>query len=129
MLPFLLEALLMIYAAIVTNFVIFLIHVFVGGPTSARPLLAAKDLRTVPKLTNYYCWHLVSIVLFAMGLCWVWFLIDPAAREVAILATGLSAAFLVWGLLLVLWKRQKHMEMPQWILFAASTAVSAAALW
>ncbi|HER26508.1 MAG TPA: hypothetical protein ENI69_05310 [Rhodospirillales bacterium] len=118
----------MIYAAIIVNFAIFLIHVFVGGPAIARPMLAATDLKTVAKLTNYYCWHLVSIVLFAMGLCWIWFLADPAAREVAILATGFSVAFLVWGLVLVVWKRQRHLEMPQWILFAASAAVSIGAL-
>ncbi len=119
----------MIYAAIVASFAIFLIHVFAGGAAIVRPLLAAKDLRTVPRLTNYYCWHLVSIVLFAMGLCWVWFLVDPAARAAAVMATGLSVAFMVWGLALVLWKRQKHMHMPQWILFAVSTAVSIPALW
>ncbi|MCF6322140.1 MAG: hypothetical protein L3J32_10285 [Rhizobiaceae bacterium] len=119
----------MIYAAIVTNFSIFLIHVFGGGPTVAGPLLAAKDIETVPKLTNYYCWHLVTIVLFVMGLSWVWFLVDEAAIEVAILASGLSIAFTIWGVVLVLWKKQKLIEMPQWILFGFSTAVSIAALW
>ncbi len=119
----------MIFTAIVTNFSIFLIHVFAGGPSIARPLLAAKDIGTVPKLTNYYCWHLVSIVLFAMGASWVWFLVEPQAIEVAMLATGLSIAFMLWGLVLVAWKRQRSIEMPQWILFALSSGVSIAALW
>ncbi len=119
----------MIYAAIFINFSIFILHVFGGGPTVAGPLLAAKDIETVPKLTNYYCWHLVTIVLFAMGASWIWYLIDTAAVEVAILATALSIAFTIWGLGLVLWKKQKSLEMPQWILFAISSTISIAVLW
>jgi len=118
-----------IYAAIATNFAIFFMHVFGGGPSVAGPLMAAKDIETVPKLTNYYCWHGVTIVLFAMGVSWVWFLIDAAAVEVAMLATALSVAFAIWGLVLVLWKKQKSAEMPQWILFSFSSAISIAALW
>ena len=119
----------MIHAAIAVNFSILLIHIFGGGPPTVGPLLASKDIDDVSKMTNYYCWHLVTITLFMMGLCWVWFLLDVNAREVAILATGLSVLYMVWGLVLVFWKKLNHLRMPQWILFAVSSLVSVLALW
>ena len=42
------------------------IHTFVGGPEVARPLLRS-ELRPVPKLTQYYCWHAVTLALFLMA--------------------------------------------------------------
>ncbi len=119
----------MIYAAAAINFFIFLLHVFGGGPPTVGPLLASNDIGRVSKMTNYYCWHLVTITLIAMSVCWIWFLIDANAREVAILATGLSIAFMVWSLVLVKWKNMKPFTMPQWLLFAVSSLVSILALW
>ncbi len=119
----------MIYAAAAVNFAILLIHIFGGGPPTVGPLMKSKDIGGVAKMTNYYCWHLVTITLFAMGACWVWYLLDENAREVAVLATGFSIAFMLWGLILVFGKKLKTLEMPQWILFGVSSLVSIGALW
>src|SRR6478735_10545487 len=54
-------------AAALAAFSTFLIHTFVGGRLIARPLLAARDLPRVPRLTVYYCWHMVSLLLFGMA--------------------------------------------------------------
>lgn len=119
----------MIIAATVVSFLILLLHIFGGGPSVAGPLLRANDIHDVPKYVNYYCWHLVTIVLFAMTFSWGWYWFDPTAKSVAILSTGLAIAFMVWGFGLVVWKKQKHLQMPQWILFLVATIVYVGALW
>ena len=61
-----------------------LIHIFAGGPTVAAPLLAARDIAETPKLTNYYCWHIVTITLAAMSFAFIYASIMPG--EVAMAA-------------------------------------------
>jgi len=40
----------------------------------------------------------------------------------AVFGTIYAGVFCLWGLVLVLWKRQRHVDMPQWVLFAVLTA-------
>ena len=42
----------------------------------------------------------------------------------AIMLTVISSVFALWSILLIAWKRQKAIEMPQWILFAAITGLA-----
>ena len=95
-----------------------LLHVFVGGPEAARPLLAAKDLGRTAKLTNYYCWHLVSLTLAAMTGCYVVAAFRPETIELAVLATLLAVAFAIWSVGLALGKQHSLLKLPQWMLFA-----------
>lgn len=97
-----------------------LVHVFAGGPESARPLLES-DLGLVAKYTNYYCWHIVSITLAAMAGCYLLAALYPQAWELAALATVLAAAFAVWSIALNLTVRPRFIELPQWILFLPIT--------
>lgn len=46
--------------------IIWAIHTFAGGSAVVRPLLEAK-LESTAKYTQYYCWHVVTIVLFVMA--------------------------------------------------------------
>lgn len=98
-------------------FVTFCIHTWAGGPAIARPLLLSRDMHDVPKYTNYYCWHLVTITLFAMALAFGWAAFEASAKDVGIFAYMLSVAFLVWNLVLIVWKKQAFLQMPQWLLF------------
>jgi len=110
-------------AAAVVCLLIWAAHTFLGSPEIAGPLLRA-DMPPVPKLTNYYCWHLVTIVLLAMSGGFLYAALVPSGRDVAWIMTALSAAFCVWGFALVVWKRQRSAHMPQWIFFAVLTAVA-----
>ena len=92
-------------------------HVIAGGRFYVRPLLAAPDLHPVPKYVHYYCWHLVTMMLAAMAIGFGLAAVDPGARDLAVLMTVLASGFSVWSLGLVLWKRQKPLQMPQWALF------------
>jgi hypothetical protein len=100
------------------------LHTFAGGPEVARPLLASA-LPPVPKLTTYYCWHLVTIVLFAQAGAFAYAAVTPTGRDVAAFATALAFAFALWSVLLVAWKHRRPLELPQWLLFGAIGAVAA----
>ncbi|WP_323010528.1 hypothetical protein [Paracoccus sp. (in: a-proteobacteria)] len=43
--------------------------------------------------------------------------LDPSLRPYAIAATILAGAMAVLSLVVVVWKRQSHYEMPQWMAF------------
>ena len=99
------------------------IHTFLGGPTIARPLLEA-EMEVVAKYTNYYCWHIVTITLAAMGGGFLYAAWVPEGRDVGILVTALCAAYALWSLLLVAWKHRKPFDLPQWLLFVVVTGVA-----
>lgn len=95
------------------------IHCYFGGKYIAEPLLRASDIHDVPKYTNYFCWHLVSAMLAVMTLSFAWAAVIPEAIEAAVMAEALAVTFLVWGVALIVWKRQSFRDMPQWVLFGA----------
>ena len=105
-----------------------LIHIFAGGPSVARPLLAATDIDETAKLTNYYCWHLVTITLCAMTVAFCYAALIPREVALAVMWTAIAAAFALWSLMLIIWKRQKAFDLPQWTLFAAIAGLGAAGL-
>ena len=97
------------------------IHAAAGGREIARPLLQQQTLSSTVTLTHYYCWHMATISLVVLAGCYAYAAVSPDGRILASLATLVSGAFCVWGLVLVLWKRQRHRDMPQWVLFLGLT--------
>lgn len=104
------------------------IHFVAGGREVARPLLRQVSLSPVVTLTHYYCWHLVTITLVGMAGAFGYASLATDGRVLAVFATVAAGLFAVWGLVLVIWKAQRHRDMPQWILFAVLTASGAGAL-
>ena len=104
------------------------IHFVAGGREVARPLLRQVSLSPVVTLTHYYCWHLVTITLVGMAGAFGYASLAADGRVLAVFATVAAGLFAVWGLVLVIWKAQRHRDMPQWILFAVLTASGAGAL-
>jgi len=96
------------------------VHTFIGTPEVARPLLEST-MQPVPKYTNYYCWHLITMVLFAMGAGFAYAAFYPGGKDVAILMTALSAGFAIWSLALIRLRKRKLMELPQWTFFVVIT--------
>lgn len=105
-----------------------LIHIFAGGPSVARPLLAAADIDEVAKMTNYYCWHLVTITLAAMTVAFAYAALTPGEVALATMWTIIAAAFAAWSVALVVWKRQKALDLPQWTLFVVIAGLGAMGL-
>lgn len=114
-------------AAAIAALLTFLVHVFVGGRLIAAPLLAAPGLARIPRLTTYYCWHMVSILLLAMALALGWtawqanpplvLLLVVLAAAFALLSLGLGAAF-----------RVSPWQLPQWIFFVLIALLGAVGL-
>ena len=98
-----------------------IIHASVGGREIARPLLQQQTMSPIVTLTHYYCWHMATISLAVLAGYYAYAAVSPDGRILATVATLVSSAFCVWGLVLVLWKRQRHRDMPQWILFLGLT--------
>ena len=117
----------MIVPAVVA-FIIACIHTFAGGRELVPPLLSTRDMKTPVMLTHYYCWHIVTLVLFALSAAFLWAALDPGARELAVFATIISTLSGLWGIALVTWKKQRLIDMPQWPLFAALTGAGVLAL-
>lgn len=99
-----------------------ILHLWLGGREIAAPLLNSRDMHSVARYTNYFCWHMVSIVLAMMAGTFIWAAFRTEAYEAALVSTLLAAAFCVWNLSLVAWKKQSFLQMPQWALFAAILA-------
>jgi len=105
-----------LWTAATISLITWALHTFATRRTIVEPLLNA-DINRVSKFTNYYCWHMVTIVLLAMAASFAVAAQIPSAWELAAAATLLATAFAVWSLVLVFWKKQKPFELPQWVLF------------
>ncbi len=105
-----------------------LIHIFGGGPDTARPLLAS-ELEPVAKYTNYYCWHMATITILAMALAFLYAAFYPSGWDVGFMAWGLSLGFTAWSLLLIAWKHPRPFQLPQWTLFLVICLAGAWGLW
>lgn len=106
---------LLIPAAISLGLVAY--HLAAGGPEVVRPLLASRELPPDVVYTLYLCWHIVTLVLAAFLLAYIAAAIDSGFRPYALAATVIAGGLTLLGFLVVVWKRQKHREMPQWTVF------------
>jgi hypothetical protein len=96
-------------------------HLVAGRREIAQPLLASQAFPPDVKYVLYICWHVVSLLAGAFALAYIAAAIDPALRPYAIAATILAGVLTVWSFTVVVWKRQNHREMPQWIAFMVLT--------
>jgi hypothetical protein len=101
----------------------FFIHTFAGGKEVARPLLQSVELARVPKLTMYYCWHIVTLMLLALvGALGYAAAFEPQNRPLLVLCLLLASGCALWNVALMLGTRSKLWQLPQWTLFAAIAA-------
>jgi Mn2+/Fe2+ NRAMP family transporter len=105
-----------LYAASLLSGITALVHIFGGGKTVAKPLLASS-MEDEAKYTNYYCWHMVTIIIISMTICFFLAARNEEYRELAVLSSALSLAFAVWSCFLIYLKNQKPFVLPQWVLF------------
>ncbi|MEM8615877.1 MAG: hypothetical protein AAGF20_02975 [Pseudomonadota bacterium] len=106
-----------------------LIHFFAGGREIARPLLDADDLQKIAKLTNYFCWHLITLVLAAITTGFVYIAYHP--NELALLI-GLSVLCLLFAVLnagIILRYRVSPLLMPQWLLLGGMGVLGFTGYW
>lgn len=78
-------------AASLLALVTFGVHTFVGGVFVARPLLASRELTPAGLWLNYYCWHIVTVLLLVMSAGYAWAATRPDALDLAVFLTLLAA--------------------------------------
>ena len=106
-----------------------LVHTFVGQKFVVRPLLNVDGLHRVSRFTNFYCWHIVTIVLFSLSAMFFYAANHPEAIELAWVATFFSTAFVIWSFVMILTNRLRFKEFPQWALILPMAIFGALGLW
>jgi hypothetical protein len=96
----------------------FYVHVFIGGPRVASPLLADEKLPKASKWLSYYCWHIVSILLAAMAASFTFVAIGWANAQIALLLGGLSLLFSLLSILVAVKGEINPLRFPSTSLFA-----------
>lgn len=105
------------------SLIIACIHTFAGSRTDVAPLLRS-DMPEPAKSTLFYCWHLVTIVLFVMTMLFLWGGVAPQETAPVYIALILSAAFSIWGFVITrMRKRSPFIELPQGLMFLLLTGV------
>ncbi|QNP47402.1 hypothetical protein [Diaphorobacter aerolatus] len=93
------------------------LHVFMGGKEAAGPLLKSSELDPIAKFTNYYCWHLVTIVIAGLAVAFAYSCLAASGNDVALLATALAALFAAWSVGMIAIFRLPPLQFAQWALF------------
>lgn len=104
------------------------IHIFGGGIRVVRPLLADTTLPHASKWLSYYCWHIATLTILAIGAMFAYCAFAPGQRVIAAFVTaftailsGLSAAVAIKGGI-------HPLRFPSTTLFAAIAVFGAVAL-
>lgn len=110
-----------LFAAAVVSLTTFFTHLFWGGHDVAKPLLSTSGMEEVTKLTTYYCWHIATILLFVMtcAFAYVALLRFDLALTIAMISIAGSCGLLSIGLIVT--RKLKPLDYPQWIFFLPMT--------
>ncbi len=92
------------------------IHTFIGGRETARPLLQASSLVSVVRHTQYLCWHFTTVAIAWMAALFM-FAAFTGAAAYATSATLLASGFFVAGVGIAFALGENHARLPQGWLF------------
>ncbi|WP_424973147.1 hypothetical protein [Dinoroseobacter sp. S76] len=103
------------------------VHTFVGGREIARPLIAAAELPSVVKHTQYLCWHFTTVAIACIAAFFGLAVITGTAVY-AISGTILASGFFLVGVGLVVALGETHARLPQGWLFLPVAGLGLAGL-
>ncbi len=92
------------------------VHLTEGEKEVVKPLLTSNAFKEDVICILFLCWHLVTLVMALAAAGYLAAAVSDALRDYALAGTILLA---LWCFVVVVWKRQRHRDMPQWIAFAA----------
>jgi hypothetical protein len=118
----------LMWSAAFMSFVTFAVHTFIGGPRVAGPLLATTHLPIASKWLNYYCWHITTVLLLAMGAGYAHVALHPDRPELAVFLTALSSALSVLSAAVAIKGRINPFRFPSTSLFAVVSVLGLSAL-
>ena len=97
----------------------FALHTVAGTWSLVPPLLQSR-VPWVPRLTHYYCWHLVTQMLLVMACGLAYAAVFPGGADVGWVVTLLAWGSCLWSLgLNAAWRPKHWSDLPQWVLFLA----------
>lgn len=103
--------------AAVVSLMTFLAHLFWGGYEIVNPLLRASDLPEVPKLTTYYGWHIVTLLLLVMTCTYAYVSLVQSDFPLTVAITSIAAACALLNITLIVMRQLKPLDYPQWAFF------------
>ncbi len=112
-----------LFAAAIASLLTFLLHLFVGGRGVAKPLLNASGIEEVTKLTTYYCWHIVTVVLLIMTCAFAYVALLQFDLPLTIVMTSMAGSCTLLSIGLILVRKLKPLDYPQWIFFLPMTVL------
>jgi hypothetical protein len=118
-----------LFAAAVVSLITFLAHLFWGGREVVKPLLDTSDLQEIPKLTMYYCWHIVTLLLFGTSCVYVYLSLFQFDIPLTIAITSIAAACALLSLGLIVIRRLRPLDYPQWVFFIPITLLGVLSLF
>jgi len=108
-------------AAAIASFLTFLAHLFWGGYEVAKPLLSAPDIQEMPKLTLYYAWHIVTLMLFIVTCAYVYLSLFQSDVPLTITVTSIAAACALLSIGLIVARKLNPLDYPHWAFFIPIT--------
>ena len=117
-----------LFSAAVASLMTCLVHLFWGGHDVAKPLLNAPDIQEMPKLTVYYCWHITTILLFVMTCAYVYVALLQFDMPLTVTVTGIAGACALLNMGLIIARKLKPLDYPQWMFFIPITLLGALGL-
>lgn len=94
------------------------LHIIFGGREAAQPLLASTEIDLLTKFTNYYCWHLVTIMIGALAVAYGYAAWMITSADLGLFATGITFLFALWSVAMIIHFRLPALKFQQWALFA-----------
>jgi hypothetical protein len=107
--------------AAIVSLMTFLAHLFWGGHEVAKPLLNTLEIQEVVKLTTYYCWHIVTILLFVMTCVYAYIALLQLDIPLTISITSIAGACALLNIGLIVVRKLKPLDYPQWVFFVPIT--------
>lgn len=93
------------------------VHLTIGERDVARPLLNSGAFAPDVIVVLFLCWHVVTLVMVSAMAAYVAAAVSPQYEDFALSATMVIGLLALWSFAVVVWKRQRHRVMPQWIAF------------
>jgi hypothetical protein len=119
----------LLWGAAIAALVTFGVHTFVGGVYVARPLLADQGLPKAAKWLAYYCWHIVTMLLFALSLSYGAAAMGRLPEGASVGLSAFAAACSLLSIVVALKGGIAPWRFPSTTLFALTAALGFGAAW
>lgn len=104
-------------AAAALAFAALLIHSFSGSQDESKALEKPKDKRSLPWLLSHFSWYLVALALLGIIAIFSLAATEKSVKDIAWIATFLTGAFCVFGLIPPFHNKRSLRHLPQgWFL-------------